>query len=85
MVICVTILRGYPRMVCTVITATVGTALFGAVAVIGMLILLIAGDLTETGEGFDLKLFSSHLNVAVIPLLIVSIFIVIMELLAVIS
>jgi hypothetical protein len=72
-------------MVCTVITATAGTALFGAVAVIGMIILLIAGDLTEASEGFDLKPFSRHLSFAVIPLLLVSTFIVIMKLLAVIS
>ena len=72
-------------MVCTLITANAGIALFGAVATVGMIILLITGDLTETGEGFDLKLFSRHLNVAIVPLLIVSVFIVIMKLLAVIS
>jgi hypothetical protein len=72
-------------MVCTVINATAGTLIFGAVAVVGMIILLIAGDLTETGDRFNLKLFSNHLNVAIVPLLIVSIFILIMESLAVIS
>ena len=72
-------------MVCTEISATVGTTLLGAVAVIGMILLLIAGDLAETGERFSLKLFSSHLNVAIVPLLIISVFILIMKSLAVIS
>jgi hypothetical protein len=72
-------------MVCTLITDTAGTLIFGAVAVVGMIILLIAGDLTETGEGFSLKLFSSRLNVVIIPLLIVSVFVLIMKSLAVIS
>lgn len=77
--------EGIKDMVCTIITTTAGAVLFGAVAVIGMILLLIAGDLTDTSGGLDLKLFSRHLTVAVIPLLIVSTFIVIMEVLAVIS
>ena len=72
-------------MVCTVITATTGPALFGVVAVIAMIILLVTADLADASEGSALRLFSRHLTVAVIPLLIVSTFIVIMEVLAVIS
>ena len=72
-------------MVCTLITSTAGATLFGTIAVIGMIILLVAAELTDAGGGLNLKLFSSHLTVAVIPLLIVSIFIAVMELLVVIS
>ena len=72
-------------MVCTLITSMAGAALFGTVAVIGMIILLVTAELTDTSGGLNLKIFSRHLTVAVVPLLIVSIFIAIMELLVVIS
>jgi len=72
-------------MVCTVITAATGSALFGAVALIAMIILLVTADLADASGGSTLGLFSRHLTVAVIPLLVVSAFTLIMKVLPVFS
>ena len=86
MVMCVNLYsEALKDMVCIVSTSTAGAALFGAIVVVGMIILLITGDIADTSVGVNFKLFTRLLTIAVIPLLIVSTFIVIMELLTFIS
>ena len=68
-------------MGCTVITATPGPALAGLVAILFMTILLVTQELSDVRGGVALRLFSRHLVVAIIPLLVVSTFILIMRLL----
>ena len=72
-------------MASTVISGIVGSAAFGAVAVVSTVVLLVASDLADASGGPTLKLFSRHLAVAVIPLLVVSVFTVIMKVLQAIS
>ena len=68
-------------MVCTVISGTTGSALFGAVVVITMVILLVTSDLADASGWSSLRLFGRHLAAAVIPLLVVSVFTIIMKVL----
>ena len=72
-------------MVSTVISGIAGSALFGAVAVVATVILLVTSDLADASGGSILRLFSRHLAAAVIPLLVVSVFTVIMKVLQAIS
>lgn len=72
-------------MVSTVITTTIAAAYIGAVAVVGLIALSITGELAAPSERSTLRLLHRYLSVAVLPLLIVFAFIVIMEVLKVIS
>ena len=72
-------------MVCTVVTTTIATASISAIAVIGLIILLVARELADTSESPTLRLFNRHLIVAMIPLFLVFIFIVAVEVMQVIS
>lgn len=72
-------------MVSTVTTTTIAEASIGAAAVIGLITLLVIRELAAATAGSTLKLFTRHLTVAVIPLLIVFAFIVIIEVLELIS
>jgi len=78
-------LNVYPEddMVSTVITTTVVAASVAVVAVVGLVLLLVAGELAGAGESPDTRpgLLSRHFVAFAAPLLIVFAFIVVMKVL----
>lgn len=72
-------------MVTTVITATIASASATAVAVVGLIILLVTRELADASERPILRLFSRHIAVYVPSLLIAFAFIVVMRVLQVIG
>ena len=67
-------------MVSTVITTAI-TASAGGIAVIGLIVLLVTRELADASEQPAIQLFSRHLAVFAMPLLVAFAFIVIMEVL----
>lgn len=58
-------------MISTVVTANAGTVSLSAAATVGLVVLLMAGELAGVGEGEFLKVFRRNILVFAMPLLAV--------------
>jgi len=72
-------------MLSTLVLNTTASASLAIVTVIGLILLLVARELTYTSEKPPLKLFSSNITIFAIPLLIVFAFIAIIDVLKAVS